>query len=288
MKSIIAAVITLALIAAPAALCADDRTEEIIKTLLDEGTPQTPANRDAVKDATPPREKTATPVKKEKPIGKPQAPPPDEVLLKTGIQLYNTGLMDAALVKFTELKTKYPQSPFRDSAAIWSGKIHFSENRPAEAIREFSSIGEDSGEYPVALYCTGEALYKQGMLPGAIESFFKTASQYPEHERADDALLFLGNIYLNAKKGNQAIDNALKIIKYYPERETVDDAYYLLAKVFEKDDTLRDFETARKIYRIFLRKADEEKLPPFYGSPLRARVERDLHYIEKTYFKMEN
>ncbi len=264
------------------------QTEAIIRSIL-EGEIPAGKKETAPKATVPAAQKPVqAPQKGEKPDRGTQAPGPDEVLLKTGIQLYNATMNQAALAKFNELKSKYPESPFRDSAAIWAGKIHFGANRPAEAVREYASIAEDSGEYPMALYSIGEAHYKSGNLPGAIESFYRVSSQFPDHERSDDALLFLGNIYLNGGKGTQALETTINIIRYYPDRETVDDAYYLMAKVFEKDRTLRDMETARRVYRAFLKRAADEGSPHFRNSPLKARVERDLRYIESTYFKMGN
>ncbi|HSV95771.1 MAG TPA: tetratricopeptide repeat protein [Spirochaetota bacterium] len=262
------------------------QTEAIIRSIL-EGEAPAEKKPAAPKTPVPAEKKPGEPVQKDEKPGK-GAPGPDEVLLKTGIQLYNATMNQAALAKFNELKSKYPESPFRDSASIWAGKIHFSANRPAEAVREYASIAEDSGEYPMALYSTGEAHYMGGNIPGAIESFFRVSSQFPDHERSDDALLFLGNIYLNGGKGTQALETAINIIRYYPDRETVDDAYYLMAKVFEKDRTLKDMETARRVYRAFLKRANDEGSPHFRNSPLKARVERDLRYIESTYFKTGN
>ncbi len=262
------------------------QTEAIIRSIL-EGEPVAEKKETAPRANVPDTRKPAqTPQKEAKPDRTAQAPGPDEILLKTGIQLYNATMHQAALAKFEEIKTKYPESPFRDSAAIWAGKIHMQADRPADAMREFSSIAEDSGEYPTALYSIGEARYKSGNMPGAIESFYAISSRFPDHERSDDALLFLGTIYLNGGKGTQALETAITIIRYYPDRETVDDAYYLMAKVFEKDPTLRDMETARRVYRAFLKKARDEGSPHFRNSPLKARVERDLRYIESTYFKM--
>jgi len=265
-------------------------TEAIIRGIIN-GEPikkETPLKTDtgkAVKDD--PKDPQTTP-RKGGDREAPQATPPDEIMLRTAIQLYNTDLIEAALVKFRELKSKYPQSPFKDAAVVWTGKILYQQNRLPEALREFTSIGEDSGEYPSALYYIGETHYKSGNLPGSIEFLYKTFSQFPEHEKADDALLLIGNIYLRAKKGNQALEAAVKMIKYYPDRDTIDDAYYLLGKVFEKDPEFRDFEKARKIYGIFIKKAGVEKDPHFSNSPLLPRVERDLRFIEATYFRNEN
>lgn len=270
---------------------AREQTEAIIKSIIEGKSAETPAdekNRRPVEKKAPVAEPAlkAAGEKKEK-SESPQAAPQDELLLKTGIELYGAGMAEAALAKFRELKSKYPQSQFKDSASVWSGRIYYNANKPADALKEFTSVGEESGEYPTAIYYLAETHYRTANTAGAVEYFYKIATQFPEHERADDAQLFLATIFLNERKGSQALDAAIKIVKYYPDRETVDDAYYLIGKVYEKDPTLRDMEIARKIYRSFLKKANEEKAAPFANSPLKVRVERDLRAIEATYFKME-
>ncbi len=232
----------------------------------------------------------AKPKKEKKPKAeeKLQALPPDEILLKTGIQLFNSGLFEPALVKFRELRTRYPESQFTDKASMWIGRIHLNEGRLDEAIKEFSTVPEDRGEYPASLYFSGDTNYRKGNTSAAIEFLVKLSAQFPDHELADDAYLLLGTIYLNEGKGGQALESATRIVKYYARRETIDDAYYLMGKVFEKDPALRDIESARRIYQIFIKKAREEKQPYFENSPLLQRVEKDLRAIESSYFKMEN
>ena len=119
----------------------------------------------------------------------------------------------------------------------------------------------------------------------SIEYYQRVQAQFPAHELADKALLNIGRLYLNQQKGAQALDSAVKIIKYYKDRDTVDDAYYLMGKVYEKDPRLKDIETARKIYRQFIKKGETDAR--FGKSPLKKRVQEDLQRIDKMYFKLE-
>ncbi len=266
--------------------------EEIIDTIISEDATRgvKKARKNRIKKTT---KKTAQkikgkPQKKEKKRKTITPPSPDEALLRSGIQLFDSFLYEKAKIKFDKLKNEYPGSPFRDSATIWISKIHMESNRYDDAINELNSIGLDSGEYPTALFNIGETQIKKGNPENAIEFFYKVSSLFPDHELADDALLTLGKLYLDLNKGNQTLEAAIKIIKLYKGRETEDDAYFLLGKIFERDSMLRDFGIARKIYIIFLKKADEGETPHFKNSPLKDRVERDLQYLELTYFKLEN
>ena len=126
-----------------------------------------------------------------------------------------------------------------------------------------NTINQESGEYPSALFFSGEIYLKKGDETGAIEYFYKVASLFHEHELADDSLIAISTIYLKNNKGNQALEAAIKVIKNYEKRETIDDAYFLMAQVFEKDAMLKDFGIARRIYKIFIKKADSEKAQIF-------------------------
>jgi len=211
----------------------------------------------------------------------------DEALLKTGIQLYNSGLYRNSLKNFKELNEKYPQSPYVDNSKLWIGKIRLKLYEYNSAIKEFSSIPKDSGEYPTALYYTAESYMLKGNIISSIEFYQKVSFQFPEHELADNALLKSGKLYLDKKKGSQALESAIKLIKYYKSRETIDDAYYLLGKIFERDLIHKDIESARKVYKIFLKKA-VSGVKQFKNSPLINRVKQDLNHLEKRYFSFEN
>lgn len=210
----------------------------------------------------------------------------DEVLLKTGIQLYESGLLDHSLVRFTELTKNYPSSKFIDSARMFAGKIYLKKYQYDEAIKQFDAIKEQSGEYQAALYYKAEAYRYKGDPINAIEYYQKLSSSYPEHELADNAILTSGKLYLNSSKGYQALESSIKIIRYYKDKDTIDDAYYLIAKIYEKDPLLKDMEMSRKFYKIFIVKSEQNQ-KHFADSPLIPAVKKDLEHLEKTYFKFE-
>src|SRR3990172_687422 len=119
----------------------------------------------------------------------------------------------------------------------------------------------------------------------AIENFEKVYMRFPQHELADKALLAAGRLYLNQNKGEQALEAAVRVIRSYKDRGTVDVAYYLIGKVYERDARLKDIETARRVYKQFIKKGETDER--FGKSPLRKRAEQDLARIERIYLKME-
>jgi TolA-binding protein len=281
------------------------KTEDIINNILNESTDEKPADTkqtvpaDAAglnkKESAPPAgEKKMTPEliprrdKKDASAKQESAPKvtgEEQILLKTGIDFYNNGMYDHSLKKFQDLGAKFPQGTLKNSAHFWMGKIYLKQYRYDDAIKELSAVTAESGDYPASIYYTGESFLMKGDQVSSIEYYQRVQAQFPTHELADKALLNIGRLYLNQQKGTQALDSAVKIVKYYKDRDTVDDAYYLMGKVYEKDPRLKDIETARKIYRLFLKKGETDDR--FGKSPLKKRVQEDLQRLDKMYFKME-
>jgi len=210
----------------------------------------------------------------------------DEVLLKTGIQLYESGLLDHSLARFNDLIKNYPSSAFINNARMFAGKIYLKKYQYDDAIKQLDEIKEQSGEYQAAIYYKAEAYRYKGDLINSIEYYQKVSSSYPEHDLADNAILASGKLYLNSNKGYQALESAIKIIRYYKDQDTIDDAFYLLAKIYEKDPLLKDMEISRKFYKSFLQKAEQNQ-KYFVDSPLIPAVKKDIQHLEKNYFKFE-
>ncbi|HNW29922.1 MAG TPA: tetratricopeptide repeat protein [Spirochaetota bacterium] len=248
----------------------------------DKAAPQPPDEKKTAPDAVLRKEKKGTAAREET---APRITNEEQVLLKTGIDFFNNGLYDHSLKKFQDLSAKFPQGTYKDSARFWMGKIYLKQYKYDDAIREFSSVTAESGDYPASLYYAGESMLMKGNQIASIEYYQRVQAQFPSHELADKALLNIARLYLNQQKGTQALDSAVKIIKFYKDRDTVDDAYYMMGKVYEKDPKLKDIETARKIYRQFIKKGETD--PRFGRSPLRKRVQEDLQRVDRMYFKLE-
>ena len=276
------------LILIPLSLFAKDlqKTEEIINTILRNDIRVSRPEKDDSKGKDPGKDQKYPEKGKVSKSKEKKETTSDEILYKIGIQNFNTELYEAAVKNFTELKSKFPQSDFRDNASIWSGKSHVKLGKYDEALKDFSSIAEGSGEYYASLFYQGDTYQRMGQNYRAVELYHRLASLHPTYELADDALIRTGYIYLQERKGKQALEAAITVIKRYSHQDMVDDAYYLIGKVYEKDPQLRDIEMARKIYKIFLKKAERGDRY-FVNSPLRRRVSSDLKYIEASYFKLE-
>ncbi len=288
MKAILFLNIFIILICAEFSLFARDykKTEEMINSILAEESDNRSRTEDAGEVKAVQLEEESPDEKRDDQEKNPVMSGKDVLLLKNGIELYNSGMMDSSFSAFNELLNNYPGSIFLDNARIWAGRIHLNKNDYDSAINLFSAVSDSSGEYPASLFYTGEALRNKGDLNRAIEIFKKLFNAYPENEYSDKSLLIVGKIYLRLNKGYQALESAMTIIKHYSSRDSIDDAYYLMAKIYQIDALLKDLESARTIYKKFLHKADSgEKF--FKDSPLLPAVKKDLDNLERLYFRLE-
>jgi len=261
-------------------------TEDIIKSILQQSPgseKKIKAKSDAAKKPGATEDENAEKSNKTSISTTPSAA---EVTLKNGIELYRSGLFTHSRRAFDELITKYPTSPFVDTARIWRSKIHLRKNLYRDVIKDLEAVKATSGEYPAARFLMARCQLALGSRVEALQTYRAIAYRFPGHELADNALLQAGRIYLSTGKGNRAIETFIRMVKNYRQRETIDDAYFYLGQTFEKDPRMRDVETARRIYKIFLEKSEKGE-PHFKSSPLKVRVRHDLRHLERIHFRME-
>ena len=271
-------------------------TEEIIRNIISGSkirqeipTPKADtqaAKQDAISpevvSADPPKD-AALPKKKSDIKGTGSA---EEALYKTGIDFYNSEMYEAAVNTFGELKSKHPQSAQIHSAMIYSGKARMRLRDYKKAIEDLAVVTAESGEYPASLFYQGESQAGLGKRTEAITLFYRVATQFPQTALADDSLVRASQVFLEERKGRQALESAVKIVRYYADRETIDDAYFMIGQVYEKDPVMRDVEVSRRIYRVFIQKAESGE-KHFGNSPLLRRVKRELKTLEHRYFRYE-
>jgi len=178
----------------------------------------------------------------------------DEALYKTGIEFYNAELFDAAVKTFAEMKSKHPQSSQLHSAMIYSARANMRLREYKKAAEDLNAVPPDSGEYPASLFYQAESQYGLGKRTDAVALFYRVAAQFPQTPLADDSLIRASQVLLDERKGPQALEAAVRVVRYYGDRETIDDAYFMIGQIYEKDPSLRDVETSRKVYRVFIRK----------------------------------
>ena len=72
---------------------------------------------------------------------------------------------------FQELGSKFPQGMLKDSAHFWKGKVYLKQYRYDDAIKEFSAVTAESGDYPASIYYAGESYQMKGDQLTSIEYY---------------------------------------------------------------------------------------------------------------------
>lgn len=264
-------------------------TEEATSTAADKASTTEDASGTGIVTTSEKKKAAATrPTKTKKSAVQIAAPlSSDTIMLEGAISLYDSGDYQSAIEKLKSLQSLYPTSRLIDQSNIWLAKSYRQTGKTDQALTAVESVSERSGEFPAALYLSGQIYIDMKDTTSAKQAYFEALSLFPNHTLADDSLLALAKLYLDDSNGEEALKAVVRILKEYPDRETSDDAFYMMGKIFEKDKKLKDIERARMIYRKFLAKAREGDNPAFAHSPLVQRVEQDLRFLEQEYFSVQ-
>ncbi len=268
-----------------------EETEEGPQTQQQVETVQEPQTNRSTPDTAQQQTRQTQPVPEQRTAPAPQVQVPtpmsgDSVLLESGISLYNSGSYQAAVETLRELRENFAASPLADQANMWIAKSYFQMGRTSDGLAALELIPESSGEYPASLYLAGTSYLSLKENDTAKQYFYRATSLFPSHEIADDALLELCKLYYTEGNGEEALKSAVYILKNYSDRDSADDAFYMMGKIYEKDPRLKDIERARKIFTLFITRAENKEVP-YHGSPLLHKVKNDLAFINKNYFASE-
>ena len=114
--------------------------------------------------------------------------------------------LDARILEISKLKTEYiPISedddlvPVQEETDLYKQALTlFEESRYAEALEIFSEIiisYPDGSFAPEAYFWSGELFLAQEMFEDAKISYQNVANQFPDHQRSQDSLFKLAEIY---------------------------------------------------------------------------------------------
>ena len=130
-----------------------------------------------------------------------------EVLLKTGISLYNLGKRSEAAVVLEKMVTDYPSYERVTEAMTWIGKSYS----------------------------------KMGAREQGLSAFLKIVDSYPDCEWADDALFYIGNMYREVNDAKMALKFYGRVAQEYPQSRFADSALWWNAWAYYG---ARDYEKA--------------------------------------------
>ncbi len=196
----------------------------------------------------------------------PAHPRKAEILLRSGIALYNAGKRaDAAATLDRLLKAKLPDCRCAE-ALHWIGKSYSRLGRSEEAVRSLLKLVRDYPDSSVAdesLYIVGNVYRDGGDMEKALIYYRRLTAEYPDSSFADSALWWEGwNLY--AAGDYRRARNVLgELIRRYPRSFLVNQALYWQGRAAEAAD---DRKAAAACYRRVLTRG-----PYTYYGPLAAQ-----------------
>jgi len=127
---------------------------------------------------------------------------------------------------------------------------------------------------PEQLYTAAEGASRRAATDSAsvgeaVELLGSFLEQYPEHERAPEALKMLAMLVQQSGDMRGAIAHYQRLLSTYPQSECADEAQFMIGFIYEEH--LQDFDQARAAYQ---RVVDE-----YPGTDLAANAERLLPHV---------
>ena len=175
-----------------------------------------------------------------------------EVLEKSNVE------MNMKLDELTETVKRLEESIQKDSAEKSSFKkekssdftvdqIYVPESKPPESSttepseKSETSVDDYANRDAHQLYNLAFNHYKNGVYGKAILEFEEFASRFPEHNLADNAQYWIGEIYYSQKDYNRAIYEFQKVLDLYPLGNKVPDAMLKIGLAYKE---LREYKKA--------------------------------------------
>lgn len=162
----------------------------------------------------------------------------DNALLYIG-HYYRKNLdFETAIEKYELLANNYPETSSRDEAYFRIGSIHLTlakdsstgdivdYSRLHRAINSFLKVGEESEKWIEAQFEIGYCYYNENDYNEALKYHESLFENYPQHSKADNALLYIGHYYRQMDELDSALVIYEQVILEYPNSGAYDNALY--------------------------------------------------------------
>ncbi|MDE2735374.1 MAG: tetratricopeptide repeat protein [Gemmatimonadota bacterium] len=153
-------------------------------------------------------------------------------LFYKGHSLQARGERVAAQAAFEELVAAYPEQPQAPEAELLIGELYYETAEYERALawyeRVFGSY-PDSKDAPEALYGAAWCQLELERIEPMGDLFLRLVRQYPQHERAHQGLMHLGDYYYNGHQFIKASRLYEQVVERFPETTEAVQARQLLA-----------------------------------------------------------
>ena len=194
---------------------------------------------------------------------------------KKGIQLFNDGLLEKALMSFMDYLSNCESCLFENDALFKIAEIYIDRDDTEAAIENLNEIIESgSQEHRREAYLKKAGLdYRAGRLRNALDSYRAVL----EYDGGDtDMLKIIGDIYYQLNNHEKALTAYLQVID---KGLAVDEVYFRVAFIYDSPGGLRDLEKAFRFYMIITEK--------FISSEHYQYSKQRVKFFEKNFFRYE-
>ncbi|MDE2753233.1 MAG: tetratricopeptide repeat protein [Gemmatimonadota bacterium] len=144
----------------------------------------------------------------------------------------------AALKVFEELVASFPDQPQASEAKFLIGELYYGEERYERALAWYErvfGVHRDSKDAPEALYGAAWCQLELGRIEPMSDLLLRLARDYPQHERAQQGLMHMGDYYYNGRQLPQASRFYEQVVERYPETAEAGQARQLLAHIADAE-----------------------------------------------------
>ena len=194
---------------------------------------------------------------------------------KKGIQLFNDGLLEKALMSFMDYLSNCESCLFENDALFKIAEIYIDRDDTEAAIENLNEIIESGSQgHRREAYLKKAGLdYRSGRLRNALDSYRAVL----EYDGGDtDMLKIIGDIYYQLNNHEKALTAYLQVID---KGLAVDEVYFRVAFIYDSPGGLRDLEKAFRFYMIITEK--------FISSEHYQYSKQRVKFFEKNFFRYE-
>lgn len=197
---------------------------------------------------------------------------PAEELYNEGLALVNSGRLEAASKKFTEIDQVYPYSEFARRAMIMSAFTNYRSGKFPEAInsaKRYITLYPGSDDAAYAQYLVGQSYFRQVLditrdqetTEKALSAMGELIQRYPDSEYAEDAAdkiritsdqlagkeMQVGRYYLNQRRYVAAINRFKFVVTRYQTTRHTEEALARLTESYLSLGVVDEAQTAAAV-----------------------------------------
>ncbi len=212
-------------------------------------------------------------------------------LFYKGHSLQARGERAAARAAFEELVAAYPDQPQAPEAELLIGELYYETAEYERALTWYERVFgtyPDSKDAPEALYGAAWCQLELERIEPMRDLFLRLVRQYPQHERAHQGLMHLGDYYYNGHQFLKASRLYAQVVERFPETTEAVQARQLLAHLADAEaDSLYSEGMALYDQGEFVRAIAvlEEVIERYPNTPSEAAARCN---IGVSYYQMDN